>query len=184
MDNANDNQRDRMDFSDDHKQTVDVTIGEHEYELRQATVKAATAYRNAVSNAIEMKDGRPVRVKNVANAHPILLTECLFQKANGKPVTQQFVFNLRDDIHNKLIERLKKISGIQDETDIDKDRLLETGRLVDDMLDHINLPEFDSSNSHNRELAEKIEHLADVLIMDDQKFALHQEQELRTEIKN
>ena len=126
-----------MDFSDAAKKSVDVTIGEHQYELRQATVTAATNYRNAISNSFEMKDGQPIRVRNVANAQPILLLGCLFQKANGKPCSREFIYSLRDDIHVKLVRRAKEISSIQDETDLDKDRLLDAGHRVDRMMSAI-----------------------------------------------
>ena len=173
-----------MNFSDAEKKAVDVTIGEHQYELRQATVNAATNYRNAISNSFEMKNGQPVRVRNVANAQPILLLGCLFQKANGKPCTREFIYALRDDIHTKLVRRAKEISGIQDETDLDKDRLLDAGHRVDQMMSAIEDLGTESKSEALTEVFDMVADLANMLMKSDEEFAKYQSEKLKEEVKN
>jgi hypothetical protein len=107
---------------------VPVTIGAMKYELREATGEAATAWRNAKTEALQLKDGKPVGAKGMASTDPLLLSRCLFDPSN-KLVPLVTILAWKDKVQKMLVERLLEISDLatSDDTiaslEADRDRI-------------------------------------------------------------
>ncbi len=101
-----------MEFDSATLREVPITIGEKKYILREADGDAATAWRNAKSEAITLSSkGKPIGAKGIANSDPVLLSRCLFDCENNR-IPLKEILSWPDKIQKTLVERLLQISEI------------------------------------------------------------------------
>ena len=92
---------------------VPIKVGDKDFILREASGKAAVAWRNARTDAIRLKDGKPVGAKNLASVDPLLVSLCLFDsEGNGVPLAT--ILGWPDRVQKQLYDRVKLISNISE----------------------------------------------------------------------
>lgn len=93
---------------------VEVTISGKRYHLLEATVDAATRYRNLAIKSARMTDGKITGVEGIADAEPNLISNCLFElNAEGKrvgTVSERIIRGWANHIQKLLFDRIKSIS--------------------------------------------------------------------------
>ena len=101
---------------------VQVRYQNKSYVLREASEGAAVRYQNAIFRSTKMgKDGQPASIEGLADADPLLLSLCLFEcyehqgKTLERPVDEKTIRTWPSRVIKPLIERLKKISKLDDE---------------------------------------------------------------------
>lgn len=87
-----------------------------EYRLREATGDAVCKWRNAMMNQTVLLDGKPSKIKNMADAEPFLVSLCLYTM-NGTNVPVQIIRSWKASIQKALYKRLRDISDIEEEED-------------------------------------------------------------------
>lgn len=92
------------------------------YILKEATGKAANAYRNRALESTEFQNGRPVSVKGLASLESFLISMCLFDEKN-KPVPQSVIESWPARVQKKLFEKVKEISDLGEQATTAKDAL-------------------------------------------------------------
>ncbi len=101
-----------MEFDSATLREVPITIGEKKYILREANGEAATAWRNAKSEAITLSSkGKPIGAKGIANSDPAFLSRCLFDCENNR-ISLAEIQGWPDKIQKTLVERLLQISDL------------------------------------------------------------------------
>lgn len=90
------------------------------YILKEATGKAAKAYRNALMACTTLgPTGKPQSIRNLADVEPMLVGMCLFHaeegKNKGQPVSQSTIENWPAKVVKALFEKIKEISGLDEE---------------------------------------------------------------------
>lgn len=109
-------------FSQDDLRRIEVQVmlGDVEYVLRETDGAAITERDNALTNGTTYNsDGKPERIIGVGAIDSVMLARCLFYRQSNKAVTVQFVNGLPDRVRKMLIDRLKQISGLDDEEEKD-----------------------------------------------------------------
>lgn len=92
----------------------DVTIGKDTYILREASGGSASKHKDATFKAVKVNNQTQTSTfGGIADADLVLLSECLFDRASGKPVPLPTVRSLPNRISEPLVEYLKEISGMQ-----------------------------------------------------------------------
>lgn len=110
-----------MDFDGDLVE-IPVRIEGQDYTLREASGDAACKYRNALIHGTVLgPNGKPQKLRNVADTEPLLVSLCLFD-ANGKNVPPERVRIWPSRIQAKLFNKAKEISDLdqQEETPLRK----------------------------------------------------------------
>jgi hypothetical protein len=75
---------DPMVFDSLEPQEVPVTIAGKQYVLREASEDVACKFRNAAMRAARMTEGKVVGVDGLADAEPVLVGGCLFEKVESE----------------------------------------------------------------------------------------------------
>jgi len=96
---------------DDEDLAVPITIRGVEYVLKEATGGAACKFKNAQIACTELQDGKPVRVHNIANTEPFLVSLCLFDR-DGNAVPEAVIRRWPSRVQKALFERAKSISEL------------------------------------------------------------------------
>ena len=100
-----------MDFPEEGLTEVSVTIGEKSYVLKGASGSAATTWRNAKGDTLQIRGEQVVGTKSIANADPLLLSLCLYNdQVNLVPL--KTILSWKDKIQKDLVERLLLISDL------------------------------------------------------------------------
>lgn len=106
-------------FSDNDLKPKEVLVelGAKRFVLREASVDAATTYKNDIAACARYNsEGKPNSFQGMASVDPKLLAACLFERYDPKdltkerPVTLAFLKTLPDAVGESLIKRLKEIS--------------------------------------------------------------------------
>ena len=115
---------DEIRFDDLTPAEVPVAIGGKTYVLREASGDAAVAYRNATMAGARIHESGTV-LGSAADAEPILIAKCLFQRIEQpdgtikeRPVSVDIIRSWPSRVSRKLFDRAKLISGLgeQDES--------------------------------------------------------------------
>ena len=97
-------------------QTEPVYIGDAVYTLKEASIGAATKYRNALLDCATIgPDGKPSKFSGMADVEPLLVSLCLFD-SEGSPVPLDAINRWPSRIVKQLFDRVKDISDL-DETE-------------------------------------------------------------------
>lgn len=109
------NQRaETIDLGDISLIEVPYRIGGNDYVLKEADGEATCAYRNAVFKATELgPDGTPVRIRNMADVEPLLVSLCLFNE-DGRRIDQNFIRKWPNRIQKALYDKVKEISQLDE----------------------------------------------------------------------
>lgn len=70
---------DALRFDDLMPKELPVWLGGRPYALREASESAAVAYRNVITSGVKIVDGQVSGVGNIAEAQPVLLSQCLYR---------------------------------------------------------------------------------------------------------
>ncbi len=96
---------------------IPVTIGDKKFILREAMEDAACQYQNALFHGMILgESGKPVKIRNMADTEPLLVSLCLFDAELNTNVSLETVKALPSRIVKDLFNKAKEISGI-DEAD-------------------------------------------------------------------
>ena len=109
-----------IDFSELRIFNVPVTIGTEKYILNEATGEVYAKYRNASVKSARLSDkGKVVGIGDVADADYVLLAACMERVTDSGNVAMTIaeVKAWPSRVSIKLIDRIKAISGIDDEED-------------------------------------------------------------------
>lgn len=109
-----------FDFSDLSVIEIPVSIDGKQYFLREADGEAEAKFRNALMEGVEIgPEGKPVRVRGSADAEPLLVHLCLWDKAypEGRRVPLDRVKAWPSRVVRKLFNKAKEISEIQTTSD-------------------------------------------------------------------
>ncbi len=110
-------------FDDLAPVSVPVTIGKKKCLLREASGDAACQYRNLLTAAARMNDGKVVGMHGVADAEPLLVSLCLFElyDLKGEQKERRFLLSeirgWRSSVQRALFDKIKEISPGLDEKD-------------------------------------------------------------------
>lgn len=121
-----------MEFEDEELLEVLVKIGANRYILQEANGDVVVQHRNAILAYTKYNsDGGINSLSGVASAEPLLISKCLYRtvpvdkdKPDG-PVVKgnlaglEFVNNLRHRTMKSLFNRLKEISGMNDDESLE-----------------------------------------------------------------
>jgi hypothetical protein len=88
-------------------------IGGIEYELRETSGGAAVKYDNARLRCYEYQEGKLVRMHDLADLEPLLVSLCLFD-TEGKEVSEKLIRSWPHRVQKALFERAKELSGMYD----------------------------------------------------------------------
>ena len=91
-----------------------VHIGGADYVLRETSGDAAVKYDNARIEGYEYKDGRLIRVHNLANLDPLLVSLCLFEGDGKTPVPELTIRSWPARVQRALCERAREISRMNE----------------------------------------------------------------------
>ena len=95
--------------------TVPVKLGNETYTLREASGITVAAYTNRVLECTTLgPDGKPQRVKGLADLEAFLVAKCL-QDKDGKFVPEATVKAWPNRIIKKLYKTVRDISELEDE---------------------------------------------------------------------
>jgi len=98
---------------------VPVTIGGQQYVLREANGDAACKFQNARVARYEYNDeGKLVKLRDMADLEPILVSLCLFKQEDMSPVPEAVIRSWPGKIQGKLYDRAKEISGLDETEDL------------------------------------------------------------------
>jgi hypothetical protein len=101
-----------FDLSDNE---IPITVGDKDYTLKEASGDAVCKYRNMMLNCMEgLVDGKPSKVRNIADCDPFLVSLCLFDEKD-KHVSLSVVRDWPNRVQVALFEKVKEISDMQDE---------------------------------------------------------------------
>lgn len=95
---------------------VEATIGGKTYLVKEASVAAATKYRNKTFSAARMNDGKMVGIEGLADAEPMLISHCLFEtyQNNGelkdRPVLLSTILAWPNQTQEALFDKIKELS--------------------------------------------------------------------------
>ena len=82
---------DEFDFGDLAPKEIPVKVGAKEYVLREPSGDAAVKYRNAVMKSTKFTaEGKPTGIDGLADAEPLLVALCLFEKGKDKDGNAMF----------------------------------------------------------------------------------------------
>ena len=103
-------------------QTIPVIIGGTEYELREANGDTAARWRNAIlkQTTINPETGKPSSVGQIADTESFLVALCLFEKSNGKPVSQIQVKKWPSRVVKQLFDKVQEISDLKEDDDTEE----------------------------------------------------------------
>lgn len=110
-----------IDFSDLTPIEIPVKIGSKSYVLREASGDVACRYRNKLLQSTRFSDGKPSSIEGMADAEPLLISLCLWEKYDDKgatkerPVLLQEVRSWPSKIQKKLFDTAKRISELDEE---------------------------------------------------------------------
>lgn len=98
---------------------IPVELGERKYVLREASEGAACQFRNAITKAAKMADGKVVGIENIGDVEPLLVSLCLFEvlpdggtKNIGVPI--QVVRGWPARVVKQLFAKAKEISELDE----------------------------------------------------------------------
>lgn len=110
-----------MVFEDLEPIEIPVKVGNKDMVLREVDEDGYTKYRNKIIAATRFgKDGKPTSVDGVANADPVLLSCCLFEKyqvgteTKLRPIPLVEILKWKSKIVRPLVEKAKEISDIKE----------------------------------------------------------------------
>lgn len=105
-----------MEFDCSTRLEVPVRIGDGKYLLLEADGTAMNAFHACVLRGAKTDENGKIRPgEGVFEANVVLLSHCLVEAGTRTAVTPQFVRELPNRISKPLVERLKRISGMDDE---------------------------------------------------------------------
>lgn len=106
-------------FDDGARIEIPVSIGDKKYVLVEANGTALAVFNELVLKAAKYDDatGKFRPGEGIADVNFTLLASCLLDAETRVPVTPQFVRDLPNRVSKPLIERLKKVSGMDDGKD-------------------------------------------------------------------
>lgn len=111
--------REPMVFEDLALIEVPVTVGSQQYILREANGDAACKFQNArVARYEYNEEGKLVKLRDTADLEPILVSLCLFMQDGTTPVSEVTIRSWPGKIQNKLYDRAKEISGLNETEDL------------------------------------------------------------------
>ena len=96
-----------------------VHVGGGEYVLREMSGDAAVKYDNARLNRYEYQDGKLVKIRDLADMEPLLVSLCLFTDDGKTPVSEVTIRAWPCHVQKALHERAKQINDM-DQKDKDK----------------------------------------------------------------
>ena len=102
---------------------IPIKVGDKDYVLREASGDAAAKWRNAMFAGAKLgANGKPESVHNMADTEPLLVSLCLFDAENNKPVSLQTVRSWPSRIITPLFNKAVEISdlGEDDESEVVK----------------------------------------------------------------
>jgi len=106
-----------LDFSDLTLIELPVQIGSGNYILREASGDVTARFKNALLKGTRFgASGKPESVGNVADLDFLLLEGCL-RTENDKPVSMALLRSWPHRVTEKLVERCKKISRMDEGAD-------------------------------------------------------------------
>lgn len=106
---------DELNFDDLTPIELPVSVAGKRYVLREATEAAACQWRNAMMQATELgSDGKPTRVRNLADTEPLLVSLCLFTAEEGKPVPVATIKGWPARVVKRLFEKVKDVSDLDE----------------------------------------------------------------------
>ncbi len=98
---------------------IPVNIENKKYILREASGAAACSYRNAMIECTQLgPDGKPTKLKGIANVEPLLVSLCLFDDKN-KRVPVATIQSWPSRIQKTLFDKAKEISELGEEEEED-----------------------------------------------------------------
>lgn len=106
-----------FDFGDLAPVEIPVRYRGTAYVLREASEAAACAYSNAKQRAVRYTDGKAT-FDGAAESDAALLAGCLLR--DGKPVPQSEILTWQTQVVNRLVARLKEVSGIEQPDTLEK----------------------------------------------------------------
>lgn len=116
------NQLETLEFSSTIVE-IPVKIDDKDYILQEASGGAANVYNNDLLRGMTLgKDRRTYQSSGIAEINTRLLSQCLFEviEKDGKPTRELVnivtIKKWPDRIQTKLIEKLKEISNVDDDT--------------------------------------------------------------------
>lgn len=108
-----------LDFDDTELIELPVRIKDKTYTLREANGEASIAYQNASAASLVWKDGKIAGTKGAGNVESLLVSLCLFD-AQGIPVPEPTIRKWPSRIQKTLFDRIKAISGLSEESDLEE----------------------------------------------------------------
>ena len=103
---------------------VPVSIQGKKYVLREASGDAARKYHNAVLSSTQLgPEGKPSRIKGMADVEPLLVSNCLFSvddEGQQVPVLLQTILDWPARVQKGLFERIKDISDLVEEGEVEE----------------------------------------------------------------
>lgn len=91
-----------------------VHVGGVDYVLRETSGDAAVKYDNARLACYEYQDGKLVRVHDLANLEPMLVSLCLFMVDGVTPVSDATIRVWPARVQKALYTRAREISGMNE----------------------------------------------------------------------
>ncbi len=91
-----------------------VFVGGEEYLLRETSGDAAVKYDNARLFCYEYRNGELIRVNNLANLEPLLVSLCLFMVDGKTNVSEVTVRAWPARVQKALYDRAREISGMNE----------------------------------------------------------------------
>lgn len=106
-------------FSDEPIVFGPFSIGKRSFVLKECSEAAYTAYRNSINRSVRRsnEDTKLVYQDGGQEADTLLIQRCLYEVVGEKqvPVTLVFVEELPRKISSKLYDKIREISGMDDE---------------------------------------------------------------------
>ena len=109
-----------MHFDDPEPISIDVTIKDKLYKLKEPTADIAARYRSANARCARFDDGKMKSVDGVGDTDPYLVSMCLFEMATDgtlKSVPIPTIRSWKQSIVRDLADKLKEIGMLNDEKD-------------------------------------------------------------------
>jgi hypothetical protein len=108
-----------------------VHIGGTDYVMRETSGDAAVKYDNARIRGYEYQDGRLVKVHDLADLDPLLVSLCLFMTDGKTPVSELTVRSWPARVQRTLCMRAREISGMNEPPQELEKQIEETERQLD-----------------------------------------------------
>lgn len=110
-----------LNFSDEPIVFGPFSIGKRSFVLKECSESAYTAYRNSINKSVRRsnEDTKLIYQDGGQEADTLLIQRCLYEIIGEKqhPVTLTFVEELTRRISSKLYDKIREISGMDDETE-------------------------------------------------------------------